>query len=131
MNQREREVWVSVQAMNRCWTGGRLEELGRLNDYFHETMVAITPTDRFRVEGKEACIAGWSRFAHAATIHFWEEKEPKVQIYNETAIVTYYFEMACDMGGSNVRLEGRDMLTLVKENGRWQVVADQFSPYPM
>ena len=131
MEQREHEVWADVQAMNRCWTCGKLTELEGLNDYFHETMVAITPTDRLRVEGRAACIIGWSRFAHAATIHFWLEKEPKIQIYNETAIVTYYFEMAFDMGGSNVRLEGRDMLTLVKANGRWQVVADQFSPYPM
>jgi hypothetical protein len=25
---------------------------------------------------------------------------------------------------------GRDMLVLVREDGRWWVVADQFSPYP-
>ena len=131
MNQKELEVWANVQAMNRCWTGGTHEELERLTDYFHKTMVAITPTDRFRIEGRDACVAGWSGFAHAVTIDSWLEKEPKIQIYNETAIVTYYFEMACGMGGGNVRLEGRDMLTLVKENGRWQVVADQFSPYPM
>jgi hypothetical protein len=28
-------------------------------------------------------------------------------------------------------MEDRDILTLINENGRWQVVADQFSPYPM
>ena len=49
MQREEREVWKTVQAMNRCWTCGRHEELERLNDYFHETMVAITPSDRLRV----------------------------------------------------------------------------------
>ena len=131
MNIREREVWANVQAMNICWTCGRDEESEKLENYFHQTMVAITPTDRFRVEGKEACIASWREFANTATIHFWLEKEPKVQVYKETAIVTYYFEIICDMGESNVRLEGRDMLTLIEEEGKWQVVADQFSPYPM
>lgn len=131
MGPKEHEVWASVQAMNRCWTCGRLEELEKLQDYFHAAMVAITPTDRLRLEGKEACVAGWSGFARTATIHLWLEKEPKIQIYNDTAVVTYYFDMAFDMEGRRITMGGRDMLTLINENGRWQVVADQFSPYPM
>lgn len=131
MEQREGEVWKDVQAMNRCWTCGRLEELARLADYFHENMVAITPTDRLRVEGKEACIAGWRRFAETAIIQSWLENEPKVQIHNDMAIVSYYYEMDCNMGGGDIRLEGRDLLTLIRNTDRWQVVAEQFSPYPM
>jgi hypothetical protein len=34
------------------------------------------------------------------------------------------------MGGRTFKLEGRDMFSLVKEDGRWRVVSDQFSPYP-
>lgn len=131
MNQEEQAVWAGVQEMNRCWTCGEDAELTRLTDYFHETMVAITPTDRLLIEGQKACIAGWSRFARSARIDSWLEKEPKVSIYGKMAIVTYYYEMACNFGGNDLRLEGRDMLALINEDGRWQVVADQFSPYPM
>ena len=130
MTTNEHEVWATVQAMNRCWTCGNLEHLEDLRDYFHAKMVAITPTDRLRVEGREACIAGWSGFARAAAIRHWTENEPKIHIYNDTAVVTYYFDMAFDVGGEKVALGGRDMLIMVKEDGRWQVVADQFSPYP-
>jgi len=35
------------------------------------------------------------------------------------------------MGGQTVTMGGRDMMSLVNENGRWWVVADQFSPYPV
>lgn len=131
MNQEEREIWTAVQEMNGCWTCGSDKELARLNNYFHETMVAFTPTDRLRIEGKEACIAGWSSFTHSARIDSWLEKEAKISIYDKTAIVTYYYEMKCNFGGDDVHLEGREMLVLVNESGRWQVVADQFSPYPM
>lgn len=131
MRQEKQVVWARVQEMNRCWTCGNNSELARLSDYFHRTMVAITPTDRRLIEGQDACIAGWSRFAHSARIDSWLEKEPRVSIYGKTAIVTYYYEMACNLGGKDLRLEGRDMLVLLEEDGRWQVVADQFSPYPM
>lgn len=131
MKKKEHEVWTAVQEMNRSWTCGQHEELEKLTDFFHETMVAITPVDRLRVEGKMACIAGWSGFARAATIHHWLEKEAKVQLYGETAVVTYYFDMVYELGGRRIHMGGRDMLTLIKEDGRWQVVADQFSPYPL
>lgn len=131
MEMNENEVWAVVQEMNRIWTCGRHEELEKLPEFFHETMVAITPVDRFRIEGKKACIAGWSGFARAATIHHWLEREAKVQIYGEMAVVNYYFDMAYDLGGRRIQMGGRDMLTLIKEDGRWQVVADQFSPYPL
>jgi hypothetical protein len=45
-------------------------------------------------------------------------------------VVAYHFDMTCDMGGGPIDLSGRDMLFFVKENGRWWVVADQFSSYP-
>lgn len=94
-------------------------------------MVAITPPVRLRLEGKQACIDDWKGFVAATTkIHYWKELDPLIQIYGDTAIVTYYYEMSCDMGGKTIQLTGRDMLVLVKENDRWLVVADQFSPFP-
>ncbi len=44
----EEEVWQIVHALNRAWTvDGNADALA---DYFHESMVAITPTGRERVE---------------------------------------------------------------------------------
>ena len=44
--------------------------------------------------------------------------------------MTYYFDMAFDMGGQTIKMGGRDMFVFVKEGGRWWAVANQFSPYP-
>ena len=64
--------------------------------------------------------------------HSWKELEPKVQVYGagKFAVVTYYFDMSFDMGGRTINMKGRDMLSLVNENGKWLVVSDQFSPFP-
>jgi uncharacterized protein (TIGR02246 family) len=124
------EIWELIQTMNRTWTVEG--DADRLAEFFHERMVAITPTDRHRREGREACIAGWRGFLQMATVTRWEEQEPSIQIHDQgkAAVVSYHYDMTCLMGGQKLELRGRDLLFLVKELGRWWIVADQFSPFP-
>jgi predicted enzyme related to lactoylglutathione lyase len=124
------EVWAAVQSMNRLWTAeDRADDLA---GYFHERMVAISPSDKMRLEGREACVAAWKKFSRTARIHFWREIDPRIDLFGNgtLAVVTYYFEMSFELGGQTIPSSGRDMLTMVKENGRWWAVSDQFSSYP-
>jgi len=120
------EVWAFVRAMNDAWTTEKGE---RLREYFHPRMVAITPVDRLRRKGSAKCIEGWQGFAQATTIHSWREEDPDIEIFGETAIVTYYYNMEVTMGPNRLNLSGRDMLTVRKESDRWWLIADQFSAY--
>ena len=126
----EEEVWQFIQALNRLWTVENKSD--ELANYFHQNMVAVSPSDRLRIEGREACVAAWKAFTEAATIHYWTVTDPKIELFggDTLAVVTYYFDMSFDSGGQTVKMGGRDMFALVNEHGRWWVVADQFSPYP-
>jgi len=123
----KQEIWETLRALNDAWTKGNQDDLA---DYFHKDMVAIAPTVRQRLEGRDACVASWKGFAQSARIHHWSEIDPQIQLYGHTAVVTYYFDMSFEMGGKTISLGGRDMFVLMKENGRWWAIADQFSPYP-
>ena len=123
----KQEIWGTVRAMNDAWTKGNPDDLAK---YFHQDMVAITATDRNRLDGGAACIDGWKGFANAARIHRWEEIDPVIHVYGNSAVVAYNFDMSFDMGGQTISMGGRDMFLFVKENGRWWAVADQFSSYP-
>ncbi|MDO8789891.1 MAG: nuclear transport factor 2 family protein [Sulfuritalea sp.] len=123
----KQEIWSTLRAMNDAWTKGDPDDLSK---FFHHNMVAITATDRNRLEGGAACIAGWKDFCSAARIHRWEEIDPTIQVYGNSAVVAYYFDMSFEMGGQTINMGGRDMLFFVKESERWWAVADQFSPYP-
>ena len=132
MNQAKikEEVWATIQALNRLWTvENRTDELAQ---YFHKNMVAISATDRLRIEGRESCVAAWKKFTQAAKIHYWKEIDPKIELFgnNTFAILTYYFDMSFEMGGKTIKMGGRDMFAMVNEDGKWWVVADQFSAYP-
>ena len=123
----KQKIWATLRALNDAWTKGNPDDLAR---YFHHDMVAITPTDRNRLDSGTACIAGWKSFANAARIHRWEEIDPAIHVYGNSAVVAYYFDLSFDMGGQTISMGGRDMFFFVKEDGRWLAVADQFSPYP-
>jgi hypothetical protein len=123
----KQEIWATVRALNDAWTKGNPDDLA---GYFHRDMVAITATDRNRLDGGAACVAGWKRFADAARIHHWEEIDPVIHVYGDSAVVAYHFDMSFDMGGRSIKSAGRDMLFFVKEGGKWWAVADQFSSYP-
>lgn len=123
----EQAVWDTVAALNAAWTFGNPDELAA---YFHPRMVAITPVDRLRRIGAASCIAGWKGFRESTKIHRFEVSEPLVERFGDAAVVSYYYDMSFDMGGQTIDSAGRDLFFLVRESGRWWVVADQFSAYP-
>jgi uncharacterized protein (TIGR02246 family) len=127
MDHEEREVWETVEALNRCWTAG---DPAGLREHFREDMVAVTPGDRLPLEGRDACVAAWSAYARSTQILSWEAHDPRVRIHGDAAVVTYLYDMVCEREGRRFQPAGRDMMVLVREGGRWRVVADQFSPYP-
>jgi ketosteroid isomerase-like protein len=65
-------------------------------------------------------------------MHSWKEIDPKIEIFGDgaVAVVAYRYETSFDMGGKTMNVSGRDMMSLVKEEGRWRVVADHFAPFP-
>jgi len=124
------QVIATVRDMNRCWTQSWDEQaFGR---YIHPDAVAISPTTPGRLEGREAYVAGWRGFVEAAKIHEWNETGHRVSFFcrGTCAVVAYLFTIRFTMAGQEIAMRGRDMFTLVRQGGRWLVVADQFSPEP-
>jgi ketosteroid isomerase-like protein len=127
VNDVVRAVTDTVTALNDCWTGGHPADLVR---YFHENIVAITPANRLPLVGRDACVEAWTQYTQVAKIAAWRTDDVQVRVHGDTAIVTYLYELECEVEGRRAKPAGRDMLVMVRENGRWWVVADQFSPYP-
>lgn len=130
MNEIQKEVWQTILEMNKLWTVDN--KAGELVNYFHANMVAITPSDKFRREGQSSCVAGWKGFTDMAKINYWKEIDPRIDVYGNGlfAIVTYRFEMSFEINAQTIEMSGRDMFSLVKENNKWWIVADQYSATP-
>ena len=123
----EKEIWDTVRALNAAWTRGNPDELAH---YFHARMIAVTPVDRRRRDGQAECLAGWKGFVAAARVHDWQEIDPVIRVYDNAAVVSYDYDIDYEMSGQRCRDHGRDLMFLVRENDRWQLVGDQFSSMP-
>jgi hypothetical protein len=114
-HETEAEIWSMIRAMNDTWTLGDPNDLAK---YFHPDMIAVTPAARHRLDGGQACIEGWKSFANSTKTHHWKEIDPAIHVYGNAAVVAYDFEMSFDMGGKIIQSAGRDLLFVVKENGK-------------
>lgn len=121
------EIWNTIRALNDAWTCGNPDDL---KNYFHSRMVAFTASDCFYRKGQHSCLNGWKGFAQMAEIHSWVENDPIIEVYGESAVVAYYYDMSCTINGMPYQFTGRDMFFLVRESGLWLVAGDHFSSYP-
>ena len=54
----------------------------------------------------------------------------KIFANGTSAVVTYCIDMAFIYNGKEASFKGRDLFFLVKENGKWLIAANEFSPFP-
>jgi len=128
--ERTNEVIATVGEMNRLWT--ETWDEAAFSRYIHPDAVAMAPTTPGRLIGRDAYVAGWKGFAEATKIHEWKESGHRVSFFcrGTCAVLTYFFTIRFTMAGQEIAMQGRDMFTLIRQGGRWLVVADQFSPEP-
>lgn len=129
-SQIKQEVWNAIEELNDLWT--RQNKAEELAGYFHKDMVVFNATENRRLEGQKECVAGWKGFTDMARVRHWTTSNRDIRLHNNgnSAVVTYYFDMSFTINGQLITMKGRDMFFMVKENNRWQAVADQFSPLP-
>ncbi len=128
MKNQVEEVLNTVKAHNSAWS--KLEDLSEQEKYIHDDIVFIAPPYKTPVEGKIQYLNNYKSFNEHATVHFFNEVSPKIRFYNNgrTAIVTFEIDMSFDFDdNSNPSWKGMDMMTLVRENGRWLIVSDMYA----
>ena len=126
----ETEVWNTVLTFAKTWADKG--DAKALRGVFHESMVTISPADRDPIHGREANIAAYERFLSSAKVTDWQFTDQHIQLLNDeqTAVVTFVFSVTMLEDDDTVTATGRDLLVLVKEQGKWWVAADHFSPFP-
>jgi len=113
------EIYEALKQINQAWTQGRVEQLA---DYFHEGMVIVHTDFQGRTTGKAACVKSYKEFTCRAILHAYNEEAPTIDVWNDTAICSYRFEIDYEMDGERFRESGHDLFTFVRQGGRWLAV---------
>jgi hypothetical protein len=90
------EVWQTLSGLHDAWT--KLDEQA-LSGFYHKNMAATSPTGRLRLDRRDGCVAGWQGFIAQAKIHHWQDIDPRIRFYRNPAVVTYYFDISCEISG--------------------------------
>jgi len=118
-SQTREEIWQILKEINAAWVNDRTDELNR---FFHEDMVIAGHDFRKLGEGKGACVKSYKDFRSQISIHDFHEEDAAIDIFGDTAIATYRFEITYEMNGKTFNESGRDVFIFVREEGRWQAV---------
>jgi hypothetical protein len=108
-----------LKRINQAWVKGRLEEL---NECFDEEMVIVGPDFQTLGRGREACVRSYQEFIAAAVVHEYNEREPTIDVWANTAIAAYGWEIAYELNGQLSRESGQDLFVFARENGAWRAV---------
>jgi len=108
------EIRQLMKNINDAWVRGRSEEL---EEYFHEDIVF-----QGRTKGRRACVDSYKEFTDHAIIREFKEADLSVDVWNNTAVVTYDFKISYRMGAWDYQDSGQDSFVFVWEGDRWLAV---------
>lgn len=111
------EIRKLIQQINDAWIKGSAQELA---SFFREDIVMVHPDFVQRTEGRGACVASYEDFSRAAAILNFATDDPGIDVFGDTAIATYSYEITYEMGGERFSDNGRDIFVFVRSADRWQ-----------
>jgi uncharacterized protein (TIGR02246 family) len=120
MNEQQAEVWDLVRESNRAWMSGSTHEL---MDLFDQNAVIVAPALQGRVEGRDAIVASYASYHLHSKTHSFEEMEHEVDVFGDTAVVTYRFQVRYELLADGVQHDETAQEVLVlRKTDRWRVL---------
>lgn len=113
------EVWQAVREINRAWSEGRADDL---TEFFREDMVMAPLGLDMRLVGREACIDSYRDFCSKATVHELLETAPAVDVFGDTAVAAYSWQVSYELNGESFEDTGQEVFVFLREEGKWWAV---------
>jgi ketosteroid isomerase-like protein len=109
-----------LAAMSAAWQGRRYDSLAQV---FADNMVFALPASSARLEGARAVVESYREFMDRVTLTEYREEDPCIDIWGDTAVVTYRWEMAWLAGNVPNREAGHDVFVFRRDPGApWRAV---------
>ncbi len=121
MTDEQREIWDLIRKSNRAWVLGAPHEVA---DLFDEHAVLIGPGMQARVEGRDAIVKSYDDYVHHARTHAFEELEHCIDVFGDTAVATYRFEVRYTPNNEDQEREesGQEILVLRRSPAGWKAL---------
>jgi len=110
---------AAMRQINQAWLNGRVEDLATL---VHSDIVTVFPDFAGKIQGRAGLLAGFHDFCQSATIQEFQEHDQQVDVADDTAVITFRYEMVYERSGERYRASGRDLWVFQRHEGAWIAV---------
>jgi hypothetical protein len=117
----EEQVTLLLDRINDAWSGGYSQTLApTLEECFHKDMVIRVGSFDTLASGRKACVQSYVDFVRQAKIIDCSFFLPRIDVYGDTAVAGYSWEMTYSIGSQEIHERGDDLFVFVRTAGRWQ-----------
>ena len=116
--QAREQVAALVRRLNESWVNGRFDAL---KEFFQPDAVLVAPGFTDLLYGRDAIVQTYREFLAQATLHAFEMREPRVDVFASTAIAVCPYTTEYSLEGRRWRATGHDVLVFVETAGEWSV----------
>ncbi len=110
-----------LTTINDAWLHGAPEDIASaLDDCFEAETIFAGPNFQRIARGKRVCIDSYADFMRQAKVLECRVGQPNIDLRGDTAVATYTWDMAYEMGGRTYRESGSE-LVVVHRTDKWRV----------
>lgn len=112
-----------------AWIRGDLTTLDR---HYHDKIIGLEPEPPYRLLGKEKVLREYGKFLESGgRIEFLRSRDIKVEMFGDTALLTYFFQTRRMLpGGRGREFSGKETLLFVRQGGHWKLAHWHYSIDP-
>ncbi|MBL0083753.1 MAG: nuclear transport factor 2 family protein [Saprospiraceae bacterium] len=120
MTTAEEEILTFVKTWNDSFMRNESETYFT---YIHDDLTLFIPSCPYRIEGKsdDKEEFDWSLSKSRTKVHLFQEMQPHIQLYGDTAVVTYHNRGAYGPDGNEQFYYFKETNVLIKENEKWKI----------
>lgn len=118
-NKDQKELRQLMRKINDCWYKG---DPLQLSDFFHPDVVFNSPDFKYQIIGNDNCVKTYIDFMNNSEILLYNESNPVVTLFVNTAVVTYDFEIKYKQNNKTYHETGTDIVVFERYQDSWKVV---------
>lgn len=119
-NTTHADVWAAVEGFNRAFADN---DPDRYFAFMTDELTVLTPGNPYRVEGLAADRAEFefSLMAGYSRVEFFQALQPRIEIYGDAAVVTYFSRGRYGPAGQAKLAYYKETDVLVRRDGTWKI----------
>jgi ketosteroid isomerase-like protein len=119
-NTAQADVWAAVEGFNRAFANN---DPDRYFTFMADELTVLTPGNPYRVEGLAADRAEFefSLRAGYSRVEFFQALQPRIEIYGDAAVVTYFSRGRYGPAGQAKLAYYKETDVLVRRDGAWTI----------